>query len=193
MAKVLSPGKTKRKRRPPNKVSVIMSAANALLLAAVIVLSLPLAVPRAFGYQPYTVVSGSMEPEIPIGSLVYVKNCGPEEIAVSEVAAFYKNGDPGTIIIHRVLENDAVSGQLTTKGDANADADFEPVPYSSCIGIVAKSFKGLGGLADSLTSKSGKMALFGAVAFIAASQALANWLDRRSGRKGQNKKKEATA
>ena len=194
MAKVLSPGRPKRKRRPPNKASVIMSAANIVILLAVVLCTVPLAIPRAFGYQPYTVVSGSMEPAIPIGSLVYVKNQEPDGIGTDEVAAFYKNGDPGTIIIHRVVENDKVSGQLTTKGDANAEADFEPVAYSDCIGRVEMVFKGLGSWADMLTSSAGKKALFFLIGLAAAVQVAANALDRRSRRKGTagNNNKEAT-
>lgn len=183
MAKVLFGERPKKKRRrPPEKISVIISAANSVLLLAVILLSLPLAVPRAFGYQPYTVVSGSMEPSIPVGSLVFVKNKNPLEIADQEVAAFYKNGDPGTIIVHRVMDNDTASGLLTTKGDANPEADFEPVPYSDCIGTVAKSFAGLGGVADAMTSGAGKIAIFSAIGIIACLQLFSVLWDKKKSR-----------
>lgn len=183
MAKVLFNGRPKKRRKPPEKLSVAISAVNSVLLLIVIVLSLPLAVPRAFGYQPYSVVSGSMEPAIPVGSLVFVKNKDPLEIADQEVAAFYKNGDPGTIIVHRVMDNDTTSGLLTTKGDANPENDFEPVPYSDCIGTVEQSFKGLGGLADAMTSGTGKLAVFGLIGIAACLQAFSILWDKRSSRK----------
>lgn len=180
MAKLLFDSKPKKRRKPPEKLSVAISAVNSVLLLAVILVSLPLAVPRAFGYQPYSVVSGSMEPSIPVGSLVFVKNRDPLEIGVQEVAAFYKNGDPGTIIVHRVTSNDTASGLLTTKGDANPEEDFEPVPYSDCIGTVEKSFKGLGGLADAMTSGAGKAAVFSMVGIIACLQVFSILWDKRS-------------
>ena len=85
MAKVLFSEKPKKRRKPPEKISIAISAMNSVLLLAVILLSLPLAVPRAFGYQPYSVVSGSMEPSIPVGSLVFVKNKDPLEIGRAHV------------------------------------------------------------------------------------------------------------
>ena len=103
-------------------------------------------------------------------------------LVVSEVAAFYKDGDPGNIIIHRVVENDTASGQLTTKGDANAEADFEPVKYAECIGTVAKSFPKLGTVADAVTSKAGRTAAFCLLGAAAVSQIAANMLDRRKRR-----------
>ncbi|MDE6961989.1 MAG: S26 family signal peptidase, partial [Lachnospiraceae bacterium] len=44
-----------------------------LLLVALVAVCLPLTVPRFFGYHIYSVISGSMEPAIPTGSLVYIK------------------------------------------------------------------------------------------------------------------------
>jgi len=52
------------------------------LLAALVLICLPLTVPRLFGYHIYTVVSGSMEPAIPTGSLVYIREAAPEEFSV---------------------------------------------------------------------------------------------------------------
>ncbi len=191
MAKVLFSGRPKKKRVPPNKISVALTAVNFIMLLLVVLASVPLTVPRAFGYQPYTVVSGSMEPAIPIGSLVYVKNRDPMGVEPNEVAAFYKNGDPGTIIVHRVLENDKTSGQLTTKGDANLEADFEPVAYAACIGTVEKTFVGLGGFADAITSKTGRTAVFCLVGLGAAAQVTANLLDKHTRKKAKQKEEKA--
>lgn len=186
MAKMLYDGAARRKKspKPPNRISMVLSGVNLTILLLVICASLPLAIPRAFGYQPYTVITGSMSPEIPVGSLVYIENREPETIRTSEVAAFYKNGDPGNIVIHRVLENDKASGQLTTKGDANPEPDFEPVKYAECIGTVAKSFPKLGTAADAITSKAGRTAAFCLLGAAAVSQIAANLLDRRK-RRGQ--------
>jgi signal peptidase len=47
------------------------------------------------------------------------------------VIAFYKGR---AVVTHRVVENRKVSGEFITKGDANAEKDMEPVPYSALIG-----------------------------------------------------------
>ena len=107
-----------------------------LLLAAVILLCVPLTVPRLFGCQIYTVVSGSMEPAIPTGSVVYVKTADPDSICKNDVIAYYSGTDNGAIITHRVVQNQVISGVFITKGDANEKEDLLPVAYDRFIGKV---------------------------------------------------------
>ncbi len=45
-------------------------------------------VPRVLGVQPYAIVSGSMEPAYPTGSLVYAQPVAGEDLQVGDVAAF---------------------------------------------------------------------------------------------------------
>ena len=59
-----------------------------IFLELVIVGGMPLTVPRTAGYQMYTVISGSMEPEIPTGGLVSVKTTAPSGIENGDVIAF---------------------------------------------------------------------------------------------------------
>ena len=59
------------------------------LLIIIVAAYLPITIPSASGYEIYTVISGSMEPAIPTGSLVYVKYIQPEEIQTEDVIAFY--------------------------------------------------------------------------------------------------------
>lgn len=40
------------------------------------------------GLQSYAIVSGSMEPSFPVGSLVYAEPIEPEALAVGDVAVF---------------------------------------------------------------------------------------------------------
>ena len=68
--------------------ATVCSVVGTILLALVIVVCIPLTVPRIAGYQIYTVISGSMEPEIPTGSLVYVKNTAPSGIEKGDVIAW---------------------------------------------------------------------------------------------------------
>ncbi len=44
---------------------------------------------RLFGLTPYAVLSGSMEPEYPTGSLIYVRDVDPADVAVGDaITAF---------------------------------------------------------------------------------------------------------
>lgn len=87
----------------------------ALLLILLIVICLPLTVPKAFHYHVYTVISGSMEPAIPTGSLVYIKEMEPKDVQVDDVIAFYGTKDAASIITHRVVENRVLMGEFITK------------------------------------------------------------------------------
>lgn len=129
-----------------------------LCLVAVILVCLPLTLPRVFGYEVYTVVSGSMEPAIPVESLVYVQPGAPEDAEVDDVIAFYSSADTGAIITHRVIKNDIVTGQIHTKGDANEKEDLYPVEYEYYMGKVVYSVPVLGRVLAFFVTVWGKIA-----------------------------------
>ena len=139
-------------------MAMICSALGTILLIVVILACIPLTVPRVMGYQIYSVVTGSMEPEIPVGSMVYVKSIAPKELKEKDVVAFYGGRDTNAIITHRVVNNNLISGQITTKGDANKTEDMNPVSYSDVIGIVEYTIPKAGALAQAFTSTQGKIA-----------------------------------
>ena len=140
-------------------------------------------VPRFFGCQIYSVVSGSMEPSIPVGSLVYIKAVAPEDVQEGDVAAFYGAVDSASIITHRVVENRTFMGELITKGDANQEEDINPVSYEQFIGRVEHSFPRLGALAELFTSHVGKIAAGGLIGAAVLLHLLANVLEWEPGRK----------
>ncbi len=53
----------KKKRKGLARLFGVLSMA---VLAALVLVCVPLTVPRVFGYQIYSVISGSMEPAIPV-------------------------------------------------------------------------------------------------------------------------------
>lgn len=138
-----------------------------VILLVVIVLCIPVTVPRFLGYQSYNIVSGSMEPEIPVGSLVYVKAAVPEEVAVGDVIA-YTSGADGGVITHRVLENHADAREFVTKGDANDREDLAPVGYDRLTGKVEYHISGLGTVCALFGSASGKLSLLALVVLAVA-------------------------
>ncbi|MCI8513295.1 MAG: signal peptidase I [Lachnospiraceae bacterium] len=155
-----------------NWLSTLCHLLGILILACVILSCLPVTIPRYMGYEIYHVVSGSMEPEIPVGSILYVEEVRADEVQAEDVIAF-QSGD--SVITHRVVKNRLVEGEFVTKGDANAAEDLKTVPYGSLIGRVKYHFPVLGKLMVLYTSAIGKVYVIG----FAACGALLNLLAGR--------------
>ena len=106
------------------------------LLILVVIFAFLLVGVRLFGLEPYTVISGSMEPEYHVGSLIYVKKTTPEELEVW-MPITYTMGN-GVVVTHRIIDlvEDENTGEIKyiTKGDANDDADGTPVSFDRIIG-----------------------------------------------------------
>lgn len=178
-----------RKRYKKSPVAVICGALGTALLVVLVLFCLPLTVPRLMGYHIYSVVSGSMEPAIPVGSLVYIKDSAPEDMQVDEVIAFYGARDSNAIITHRVVENRVVMGEFITKGDANQTEDMNPVSYDNFIGKVVLSVPVIGKLALMLTSLTGKMIAVGVIGVALILEIISAVLDRkRYGTKARGEK-----
>ena len=165
-------------QKKKNPVATVCSLLGTILLIVLILGCIPLTVPKAFGYNIYTVISGSMEPAIPVGSLVYVKYQEPETIQKKDVIAFYGAKDASSIVTHRVVTNKKLSGEFITKGDANQTKDMNPVNYNNYMGKVVLSIPVIGGIAQSLTTGSGKIALFCLIAFILLLEILGSLLHK---------------
>lgn len=155
----------RRKSREKGKGGAVCEGLAVLLLLAVILSCLPLTLPRLAGLQIFQVVSGSMEPSIPTGSLVYVRQTEPEEVEEKDVIAFYSASDTGAVITHRVMNNQVVSGRFITKGDANDQEDPLPVEYDDYLGRVVFTLpRAVSLLAGLVTTVQGKAVAFAALA-----------------------------
>lgn len=147
-----------------------------VLLAIMAVLGLGTAVvPRVLGLHSYAIVSGSMEPAYPTGSLVYTKAVPATDMQPGAVAAYWHNED---VIVHRVVENNTAEKKLVTKGDANDAPDVRPVPYTSVLGEVVGSVPLVGYVLIGMATLAGKLVLgwilLMAVAFCAVGTILNN-------------------
>ena len=139
-----------------NVLPALCDVLGTLFLLVVIALCVPLAVPSLVGYQVFDVVSGSMEPEIPVGSVVYAKQVEPSAIEVGDVVVY---NDGSGVIVHRVTVNRTSLGELVTKGDANNVEDFAPVPYDAVVGRVEAHLPFLGSFMSVYASLAGKVYL----------------------------------
>lgn len=137
----------------------VCSVIGTLLLLVAILVCIPLTLPRLAGYQIYHVISGSMEPAIPVESVVYVKDVAPADIQKKDVIAFHSVLGEEAIITHRVVSNNRVAGEIVTKGDANTKEDMEPVPYENVLGKVALTVPVLGKILATIATIQGKAAV----------------------------------
>ena len=110
-------------------LNFIRSVLNSIIIVIVIGLAAVFLLPRAFGYQPYMVVSASMQQTFPVGSLIFVRDITPEEVQVGDPVSFKS----GTLTItHRVIAINRSDRVFTTKGDNNSAS--ERIPFDSVRG-----------------------------------------------------------
>jgi signal peptidase len=85
-----------------------------------------LVVPAAVGATPLAVLTPSMEPTLPVGTLVVVKPTPVNEIRLGDVITYQiKPGEPA-VVTHRVVEVRSISTgdiEFLTKGDNNDATD----------------------------------------------------------------------
>ena len=149
--------RSKSKKRGGKFIPALCKTLGIAIIIIAIVLALPLTLPRIFGYDIYNVVSPSMEPEISVGSLIYVKAVDPKSVKAGDIIAFEKDQD---VVTHRVVENDTSKGEIKTKGDANQTEDLFPVQYRHLIGKVTLHIPRAGALFMSFASREGKIRAF---------------------------------
>ncbi|MFC1649191.1 signal peptidase I [Patescibacteria group bacterium] len=89
-------------------------------------------------YKIYSVNSGSMEPEISVGSLIFVNETN--DYVEGDIVTYRDTSNPKQTTTHRIVsvETDEDIGKVTyvTKGDANEDEDMTPVEPNRVLGEV---------------------------------------------------------
>lgn len=98
---------------------VLLLAVGSVLLAMVVV-------PRLSGATAYTVLTGSMEPGLPPGTLVVVKPTPATDLSAGDVITFQPYSGNPAVVTHRIegIFYDAQDQmRIYTKGDANNVAD----------------------------------------------------------------------
>ena len=153
----------------------ILRTAGIALMVLVAAACLSLIIPRLAGYDGYVVVSGSMEPTIPTGSIIYSKKTEPALLETGDVIVFIDEARGTTPITHRVVSNDPSTGTIITKGDANESEDINPVTYDNVVGKVAAHIPKIGFTVAMFTTVLGKIA--------AALLLLEGWLLNEIGRR----------
>lgn len=133
---------------------------TAALAAVVVSLLLPLATflvaTWLLGWQLQHVLSGSMSPTYPVGSLLVVGQIDASDVRAGMPIAFDDPLEPGHLVTHRVVgpvPDDASA--FHTRGDANTAVDPAAVPARLVRGKVLWSVSGLGAILDWLKWPNG--------------------------------------
>lgn len=93
------------------------------------------------GFSMFRVVTGSMEPTMPVGTLLIAKNVPVESVQLEDIVCFRTRETQifNEIVTHRVVRIlDGIDGilYLETKGDANLAADGYLVTQANLVGKV---------------------------------------------------------
>jgi signal peptidase len=108
-------------------LSVSLSASLLVLLLAVA--AAVIGIPTLVGGSAMTVLTQSMEPGLPPGTLVVIRPTPADEIRVGDVITYQITSGEAAVVSHRVVSKTYVDGELTfiTKGDNNDANDPDPV------------------------------------------------------------------
>ena len=146
-----------------------MNIIGTVFVVLAVILAVALVGVRLVGIRPYAVVSGSMEPVYPTGSLLYVRRVAADTLAVGDAITFMLDED--TVATHRIIEiiPDEEEGVLRfrTQGDANDTPDGTPVHEKNIIGKPLFAIPYLGYFAHFVQKPPGLYLAIGFVAVLA--------------------------
>ncbi|MGW9157091.1 signal peptidase I [Microbacterium sp. NPDC055665] len=122
--------------QPPAPVSITtlvgIGVSWALLLLTLMIAFLATALPAITGAQSYSILTESMQPTYPPGTLIVVRSVDPTDLQVGSVITYQIESGKAAVITHRVtgvVQSSSGSRSFVTMGDNNAVPD--PTPISS--------------------------------------------------------------
>lgn len=109
-----------------------------LVVGVVVMCAAALVGMRLAGFRTFTVMSGSMEPDLPVGAMIYVRPVDYRDLKVGDVISYVANDDK-TVVTHRIVEievdeSDSTVWRFRTQGDANNSPDAKLVHYKNVLG-----------------------------------------------------------
>ncbi|HEY6736664.1 MAG TPA: signal peptidase I [Candidatus Saccharimonadia bacterium] len=101
-------------------LKIVITSLYVMCALALVVFMLPFS-----GLSARTVITGSMAPAIPTGSLVIIQSVPPGDIQVGDIVTYKDPRNLRRTITHRVIKCETQAGItfFTTKGDANSQPD----------------------------------------------------------------------
>lgn len=122
-----------RVRQVAVRIAVVLAAIWLGYLGGLCALTV---VPRVIGWEPRAVLTGSMAPALPKGSVVLAASVdGADELPDGSIVVVRDDAEPGGVYVHRVVGRDD-EGRLVTRGDANLIPDRRHVEPDAVVGKV---------------------------------------------------------
>jgi signal peptidase len=182
----------RRAARPVEKslwhyLGVAASAAVLVLVAALA--ALVIVIPAVTGGTALTVLTSSMAPDFPPGTLIVTKPTPIDDIRVGDVITYQIESGKPAVISHRVITRSiSTDGDTTfiTKGDNNAVADTDPVQAVQVKGTLWYNIPMLGWVNTAVAGESRGILVplvAGSLFAYAASLFLSAYLGRRKRRR----------
>ena len=138
-----------RDAKPPMAARILQGFMRVICLLLIVAVC-GIGIPRLFGINEFNVLTGSMTPTYPVGTLVFVQPKDPSTIRPGEVVTMIMDEDLN-MVTHRVTANNYEDKTLVTKGDANKSEDA-PSLYENVVGVVVFSIPYAGGIVDYMTN-----------------------------------------
>lgn len=163
------------RRRPSRVRSLARRAGTALawlvIIGMVLVLGVAVLVPRLGGATPYTILTSSMRPVLPPGTLVVMRPVASSADIHPGVVITYqlRSGEP-EVVTHRVVaQRTNLKGETEwqTKGDANNVPDENWVRPAQVRGTLWYAVPELGRVNILLSGQEHQLVVYGAVAVLA--------------------------
>lgn len=99
------------------------------ILYVLILLYLIIFIPVFWGYKPLVIISGSMEPILKVGGILYYEDYNINEFKKDDILVFKTKYH---IISHRIIDKE--NNSFITKGDANKSIDKNKVRINQILG-----------------------------------------------------------
>src|SRR5918911_191000 len=144
------------------KVALLIGGVGPLAVCAALLGAASL--PSLMGYRSYIVLTGSMEPAIPVGAVVVGQVVRTEEVRVGDVITFFTDQQPGVNVTHRVvaIDGDGPERAIHTRGDANGTADVGTVDVHQSVARMIYAVPWAGYLVEALRTTRVRLMLVGA-------------------------------
>ncbi|REC97123.1 signal peptidase I [Microbacterium sp. AG157] len=141
-----TPGSTASPPERPGWTRARAIVGSIVLVAVSLFALITVVIPLLLGAQTYTVLTASMQPGMPPGTLIAVRPSSIDDVRVGDVVTYQlRSGEPA-VVTHRVVGTTSSTGGarlLITRGDAN-DADDPPVQSEQLRGTVVFAVPYLG-------------------------------------------------
>ena len=149
--------------RPRRVLAALRVALVSGLLAIVVVIGvLTVLVPAVTGSETYTILTSSMKPNLPPGTLVVVRPVHVPDLHSGDVITYQLASGKPTVVTHRIVKvmvSSDASREFITRGDNNAVADTRPVRPAQIKGKLWYAIPSVGWLATLRTTSTGTTAL----------------------------------